>query len=351
MPRPTWSSWGVPPGAPSAGGSLGRLVALGERWGRRLDPGLPPLALVADLLTGGPAARAVRGADVVDLQWSEQVRLVRLVRRLAPGARVVGTYHDVQSQLFAREPSATAVGQLAWRWRAARARVHERRAVAALDAVVVFSDKDAALLGRPDRLHVVAPPLAPAHPVRHAPPPGPPLVLLVGHLARPENDDGARWLLREVWPHVVAAVPDARVRLVGAGAGPGLVAAAGPGVELAGYVPDLDAEYAAAWCCVVPVRTGAGVKFKAVEALVHGVPVVATTVGAEGVGGPEWFAAVEDDPGALASAVVAVLRAPEDARERAAAVQDLAGDAHGPAAFDAAVRSAYRLGAGVPPLS
>ncbi len=347
---------GGAPGRTARDRVLGRLVALGERWWRPVDPGMPPLALVADLLTGGPAARAVRDADVVDLQWSEQARLVRLVRRLAPDARVVATFHDVQSQLFAREPTSTPAGGLAWRARAARARAHERRAVGSLDAVVVFSDKDARLLGSPATAHVVPPPLAPDVAVRHpggATTPAEPLVLLVGHLARPENDDGARWLLERVWPAVVARVPGARLRLVGAGAGPDLTSAvaARADVTLAGFVPDLDAEYAGATCCVVPVHTGAGVKFKTVEALVHGVPVVSTPVGAEGIGQPSWFAGLTADPDAFAAAVVAVLEQPHAALARAAGVQDEAVAAYSPRAFAAAVDAAYgQASSGAAPL-
>ena len=338
-PRPRRRGGGPHPALP--GDRPARRV--GERWWRRVDPGLPPLALVADLLTGGPAARAVREADVVDLQWSEQVRLAGLVRRLAPHARVVGTFHDVQSQLFAREPSVSWWGRLAWQVRSRRARAHERRSLRRLDAAVVFSAKDARLLGSPGRAHVVPPPLAPAEATRHPAPAGTPTVLLVGYLARPENDDGARWLLREVWPDVAHRVPGARLRIVGAGAGQALRGAvdAAERVALAGYVPDLDAEYASAWCCVVPVRSGAGVKFKTVEALVHGVPVVSTPVGAEGIGEASWFAAVTDDPCEVADALVAVLDDPEPAFARAAEVQDDAVAVHGPVGFETAVGAVY----------
>ena len=50
-------------------------------------------------------------------------------------------------------------------------------------------------------------------------------------------------------------------------------------VRLAGFVDDLGAEYAAATACLIPVLQGAGVKFKTIEALLHGVPTVTTTVG------------------------------------------------------------------------
>ena len=66
-------------------------------------------------------------------------------------------------------------------------------------------------------------------------------------------------------------------------------------MTLAGYVADLEPEYAAAWAVVVPLLQGAGVKFKTIEALLHGVPTVTTSVGAEGVGGADLFAGLTDD--------------------------------------------------------
>ena len=68
---------------------------------------------------------------------------------------------------------------------------------------------------------------------------------------------------------------------------------------------------AVARCAVVPIRFGAGVKLKTVEALQAGVPVVATSIGAEGI--PERWAggmAVADDPSAFAEALVAMVTSP-----------------------------------------
>ena len=55
---------------------------------------------------------------------------------------------------------------------------------------------------------------------------------------------------------------------------------------------------------------GAGVKFKTIEALLHGVPVVTTTVGAEGVGADELFVRTVDDAPGLAEALIEVLDGP-----------------------------------------
>ena len=298
-----------------------RAMVVADARGRRLDPGLPNVALAAGL--GRARVRSLlAGAEVIDLQWSESIRLAGLARRLAPRARLVGTFHDVQSQLFERETGRPGQHPAAWRARAAWARRWERRAVALLDDVVVFSDKDAALLP-PGRaaVHVVRPPLAPAvWPAHHQP--AVPTVLLVSYLAREENSDAARWLLGEIWLRVTRVRPDARLRLAGAGADAALGRlAAASGTEVLGYVDDLDAEYAGASACVVPLRGGAGVKFKTVEAILAGVPVVATPTGAEGVAGADRLGRLPETAAEVADALLGVLADPGPAQERADRLQ------------------------------
>jgi glycosyltransferase involved in cell wall biosynthesis len=278
----------------------------------RVCIGLPPFTVARALLGKTPERHAVAEADIVDLQYSESIRLARLIRRINPSARIVGTFHDVQSQVIARHPVPVGRGWLAWRvnaWQIARA---ERHAFRWLDDVVVFSQKDADLLPGPCR--VIKPPLAAASAPSRAPhpaddPASPPVVLMVGVLARPENDVGATWLVDEVWPMVRSQVPAAQLRIAGSGASPTLDASAAsqPGVRLTGFVEDLEAEYAAASVIAVPLHSGAGVKFKTIEAMVRGIPVVTTPVGAEGIGDIHLYAGHTDDPRVFAEALVGVL--------------------------------------------
>lgn len=318
---------GLEPSSSLPGKAANRLsVNLDRRW-RHRDPGMPYLPLLADLVRSREARTAIRAADVIDLQWSDSVRLVHLLRRLNPRARIVGTFHDVMSQSFLREPQDTPAERRYWQRVARKSQRHERRMVAALDEVIVFSDKDVELLGNPRHKRVVRPPLARGPLVRHqAPPPVDGTVLVVSYLARDENNKAALWTVAELWPQVVAEVPGARLRLVGGGASDELKqAAAGIGsIELAGFVDDLEAEYAAAAVALVPVLQGAGVKFKTIEALLHGVPVVTTHVGAEGVGPDELFAALTDSPDSLAAAMAAVLADPASAQALADRSQDWA---------------------------
>lgn len=324
-----------------------RALTLADRARERRDPASLPWVLVAGLLTTRPAVDALRTADVVDLQWSHLVRLEPLVRLLNRRARVIGTFHDVRTQRFRR--AAAREGDPAVRRtleRAARSEARvQARLVARLDVAITFSEKDARELGdsaTSRRVTVVPPPLADLDAPRRRRGPRP-TVVFVGHLVRRENDEAVRWLLDEVWPLVRQGVPDVRLRVVGGGAAPDLARRLGaePGVEATGFVEDLADEYRGAWLCVVPVRDGAGVKFKTVEAVVAGVPVVTTPVGAEGVAGPERFAGFTDDPGAFAAACVRVLLAPDVADAEAALTAGWAREQFSRAHFEATVERLY----------
>ena len=95
--------------------------------------------------------------------------------------------------------------------------------------------------------------------------------------------------------------------MTGANPPPAARALAGPAVDFVGFTPDLRTVYETARVVVVPMRFGAGVKVKCIEALQYGVPVVSTSVGAEGLGLHDSRAViVADDAGEFAAALLAL---------------------------------------------
>jgi glycosyltransferase involved in cell wall biosynthesis len=91
------------------------------------------------------------------------------------------------------------------------------------------------------------------------------------------------YLLREVYPLIRQALPGIELDIIGDN--PAEIAAyAAADVRVRGYVPDVAPFWQARRVFVAPLRYGAGVKGKIGEALAHGLPVVTTTVGAEGMG-------------------------------------------------------------------
>lgn len=130
--------------------------------------------------------------------------------------------------------------------------------------------------------------------------------LFVGNFQHPPNADAVDHLLDDVWPAVRSRLPDVTLHLVGAGMRASTVAKAGEveGVVVHGWLPDLEPVLGRARVFLAPLRFGAGVKGKIGQALASGVPVVTTSVGAEGMVGGHLV--VADDPAALVDAAVAL---------------------------------------------
>nr|WP_307613396.1 glycosyltransferase [Pseudarthrobacter sp. W1I19] len=287
----------------------------------------------------------IRGADVIDLQWAETGSLVRRIRRINPDAKVICTWHDVLSQRFmrARQASNGTIKKLRWSWAIGVARVFERRILQEADALVVLSEKDAALVNSgAAEVMVVEPPLATealAKTDRH---PGPANILFVANLARWENEQGLSWFLDEVLPKIRQQHPSVTVKVAGTGILPHVQAAADRAdIHLLGFVADLAPLYAEATLVVVPLHLGAGVKFKVVEALLAGVPVVTTPVGAEGIGHADWYAAVDHEPGGFAAGVNRVLADPRSAEAKAGRVRVEAAGIYGAQKFKARMDNVY----------
>ena len=139
-------------------------------------------------------------------------------------------------------------------------------------------------------------------------------IVFVAGFAHPPNVDAAQWFVREVFPRVRKARPDVRLALVGSNPTDEVKALASDEVEVTGWISseDLQARYDGARVAVVPLRFGAGVKLKVVEALNEGAPLVTTPVGAQGLPGLTDVAAVRETPEAFAEATLRLLNASDD---------------------------------------
>jgi GT2 family glycosyltransferase len=141
------------------------------------------------------------------------------------------------------------------------------------------------------------------------PPPQPEIIFVAG-FAHPPNQDAALWFVNEILPLIRAETPSVQLSIIGSNPSARVRALAADGVAVFADVSDaeLTAAYDRARVAVVPLRCGAGVKMKVVEALRAGLPLATTQVGAQGLPGLSQIAAVEDDPALFAAAVVTLLR-------------------------------------------
>jgi len=280
----------------------------GDVWGRRLLAegveifrGPEPVDQFLFSIRG--RVKAVIGSRVT-VAWP----YIGVVRRVLPGVPFIFDTVDLHHLRERRE--AELSGDVTAMMRAEQTRGLELGFVQAADVTLVVSPTEVEVLAQevPDAKAAVVPLVH----ERHLEVPGAEGrqgIVFVGSFAHPPNADAVRWFLSDVFPLVRAEVPDARLQIVGRGVPDDLLAEAGEGVDILGWLPSLDVIYARSRVAIAPLRYGAGLKGKVAEALSHGVPVVMTRIAAEGLGiehGESGW--VADDPLGFAAGVIALVR-------------------------------------------
>ena len=144
-------------------------------------------------------------------------------------------------------------------------------------------------------------------------------VLFVGSFFMPNNRDGLKWYIENVHPHL-REIKGYKFVVAGNSKGMSLDwltnGAYGDEIEIHDSPPSLDNLYDNAAIFINPMRFGAGMKIKTIEALCHGLPMVSTTIGLEGTGledGKHLYQA--DDSELFAKRVAEILEDPEKGRE------------------------------------
>lgn len=109
-------------------------------------------------------------------------------------------------------------------------------------------------------------------------------ITFIGSYGHPPNIDAVLYFIDAIWPLVHAQLPDLVLHIVGANPPPEIAKTTAPGVQVHGHVADLGAFMAARIASIAPLRYGAGIKGKIASSLAAGLPCVATSAGAEGMG-------------------------------------------------------------------
>ncbi|HOC41999.1 MAG TPA: glycosyltransferase [Thermoanaerobaculales bacterium] len=297
-----------------------------DRW-RLLPPSVARIwsPAVADRIASLVDAH---GIDVVVLEYSEMGRFAGPYA----GARTVLVEHDLGFRTHARQrrvgidrryAAGEVLGRGAGDW---LRRLHfELAACGRVDQIHVMSAADRALLARllPDgerRIRLIPNGVD----TEHFRPPSPDAqrsgVLFVGSFPHLPNLDALDHLLAKVWPEVRRQLPGARLTVAGARPPQRVLELDGrDGIEVAGEVPDLAPLYQHHRLLAVPLRAGSGTRLKILEAMACGLPVVSTTIGAEGIEGrPGEHLVVADDPSLFAEAIVRLLTDRDGAAARLA---------------------------------
>lgn len=130
-------------------------------------------------------------------------------------------------------------------------------------------------------------------------------LLYVGGFGHPPNVDAVLWFAKEVYPTVLKRYPEMKWHIVGGKVPKEIVELASDNIIIEGFVSDeaLEKLYRECRISVVPLRFGAGVKGKVVEASYYQIPLITTSIGAEGLPLEDRFMLVEDDGNKMAELI------------------------------------------------
>lgn len=133
-------------------------------------------------------------------------------------------------------------------------------------------------------------------------------LLFVGGFSHNPNIDAVLWFCKGILPTVLIEYPDIKLIIVGSNVPDEIKQLESENIIIKGYVTDDELEriYNLSRISVVPLRYGAGVKGKVIEAIYNQLPVITTSIGAEGIKDAERCLFIKDDPVDFAKEIIRV---------------------------------------------
>jgi glycosyltransferase involved in cell wall biosynthesis len=244
------------------------------------------------------ALRILETSDLQSLRHSRHNQLKQYISKESQQDDLIRFFEESVRDIF----SAMATGDLAQR---------EIAALYRTDLNLMTSDVEMQLLTRqfglsPSLLHwcplMVAevPASSPAFAERAH-------FLSIGNFRHAPNWDAVLWMKNAIWPLIRQQLPKAQLHIYGSYTPPKATALhnAAQGFHVMNWAEDALQVMSAARICLAPLRFGAGIKGKIVDAMLCGTPTVTTPIGAEAMSGDmPWPGAIASDAAAIADAAV-----------------------------------------------
>lgn len=133
-------------------------------------------------------------------------------------------------------------------------------------------------------------------------------IIFVGGFSHRPNVDGVLWFVKEVYPLICAALGTINLTIIGSNPPSEIIDLSSQFINVTGYITDeeLSLHYSGTRVVVAPLRFGGGMKGKVIEAFYYGVPLVTTSIGAQGLQNFSPDLAIADDPKDFADLVIAL---------------------------------------------
>jgi polysaccharide biosynthesis protein PslH len=302
--------------APKHGIMRKALCGIGRRWQDRLR--VQPNAALASVPVYPfyPQPESVITAiheelahnpDIVQCEFAETMPIGASIPARVPRVFVHHQIHSVYAERFMSIHGRNAYAE----YLCARMRTEEIAHLKAFDAVIAFSETDRKVLTSwvgvdrvfcspfPVPTDIAAPDYVPGFKG---------VFTFIGSEEHAPNRDALEWLLSDIWPRIAAALPDAKLLVVGAWSQTWRARPPGNRVEFVGFVRNL-APTLHGSVMLVPLRIGSGIRTKIITGFASATPVISTTVGCEGLAvRPGVDLVVADAAEAFAQAALRIAR-------------------------------------------
>lgn len=142
-------------------------------------------------------------------------------------------------------------------------------------------------------------------------------IMFVGGFAHNPNEDGAFWFVENVWRKLTKIIPDCRLFLIGSCVTDKINALSSPSIIVTGYVNDDELTDYYRYCkvAIIPIRYGAGVKGKTIEAMYNQIGVVATSTGLEGLENIEDYIKPSDTSDIFLNSILSLYTSEENLKK------------------------------------
>jgi len=129
-------------------------------------------------------------------------------------------------------------------------------------------------------------------------------LMFIGGFYHEPNVDAILYFVKEIYPSIIKKLPGVRLYVVGSNPPDVIKALDGPDIKVTGFLKDVKPIFQSCRVFVSPLRYGAGMKGKIGQSMAFGLPVVTTSIGAEGIGLSDGQnALIADEPQEFAEAV------------------------------------------------
>ena len=138
----------------------------------------------------------------------------------------------------------------------------------------------------------------------------------IGSMEWQANEQGVIWFLNKVWPLVLSSFPNSKFHLAGKGLSKQDPRFFQSGIVNHGEVSDAEDFMHQHGVMIVPIQAGSGIRIKTLEAMALGVPIVSTSIGAQGLAVlDDVEVKIADEPRDFAKSICTLLSSPEKSQE------------------------------------